>query len=146
MDIVSETEKWNFNTLVDQAYIILDQQTRGEDLILPEIIVEISTTRLHWKNIKEYLKVIKRRPEHFVEWLKYEIPGYNINWMSSSKSDGIIIHGKKQKKSDIMELAIKYVKTFVICSSCKHADTLMTKLTNKQYEFICNDCGMKKFF
>ncbi len=135
----------DFVTLVNNAYLILDQQSRGENLILPEVIVEIGTTRLHWKNVKDFLKVIKRHPDHFMEWFKSELPGQEINWFSGSKSDGLIIHGKRQKKSDIIEMIFKYVNTYVICPSCKRADTKMTKIGHKQNEFECLDCGMKKF-
>lgn len=137
--------EFDFITLVNNAYLILDQQSRGEDLILPEVVVEIGTTRLHWKNVKEFLKVVRRHPDHFMEWLKSELPSHEINWFSGSKSDGLIIHGKRQKKSDITEIALKYVNTYIICPSCKRADTKMTKISNKQWEFECMDCGMKKF-
>jgi translation initiation factor 2 beta subunit (eIF-2beta)/eIF-5 len=135
----------DFNTLVNDAYIILDQQARGQDLILPEIIAESSPTRLHWKNVKEYLKVIRRHPDHFIEWMSSELPGQEINWFSGSKSDGLIVHGKRQKKSDLADLALKYVNVFVVCPSCKCADTKMTKTTHKTHEFECFSCGMKKF-
>lgn len=137
--------EFDFNTLVNDAYLILDHQSRGEDLILPEVVVEISTTRIHWKNVKNYLIVIKRHPDHFMDWLKSELPGQECNWFSGSKSDGLIIHGKRQKKSDVSELALKYVSNFVICPSCKRADTRMIKINHKNYEFECLDCGMKKY-
>ena len=135
----------NFNTLVNNAYLILDKQSHGSDLILPEIGVEIGTTRLHWKNVKDFLKIIRRNPDHFMEWLKSELPSQEINWFSGSKSDGLIIHGKRQKKSNVSELALKYVTNYVICTSCNRADTKMSKIGHKQYEFECMDCGMKKF-
>jgi translation initiation factor 2 beta subunit (eIF-2beta)/eIF-5 len=135
----------DFNTLVNNAYLILDQQSRGENLILPDIIIEIGTTRLHWKNVKDFLKIIQRHPDHFMDWLKSELPSQEINWFSGSKADGLIIHGKRQKKSDITDMALKYVNNYVICSSCKHADTKMIKINHKQWEFECMDCGMKKF-
>ena len=135
----------NFDKLVNNAYLILDQQSRGEDLILPEIVVEIGTTRLHWKNVKDFLRVVRRHPDHFMEWFKSELPSKEINWFSGSKSDGLIIHGKRQRKSDVVEMALKYVSNYVICSSCKHADTKMSNIGHKRYEFECLDCGMKKF-
>lgn len=142
MEINFET----FETLVNKAYSLLDQQSCGKDLILPEIVVEIGTIRLHWKNVKDFLKVVRRHPEHFIAWLKSELPSKEINWFSESKSDGLIIHGKRQKKSDVVDMAIKYVNTFVMCSSCKRSDTIMSKSCNKQWEFECENCGMTKFF
>ena len=136
----------NFDTLVKDAYYKLQYyQTPNKKLILPDIIVEIVTTRLHWKNVKDYLKTINRHPDHFIEWLKTELPNLEINWFSGSKSDGLIIHGKRQKKSNIIDIALKYINIYIICPSCKQTDTTMTKFNHKQWEFKCEDCGMKKF-
>jgi len=134
----------DFNKLANDAYHILDQQYKSGNLTLPEVNVEIEPTRLHWKNVKEFLKLVRRHPDHFMNWLKTELPNQEINWFSGSKSDGLIIHGKRQKKSNITNMILKYVNTFIICTSCKHADTIMTK-SNKHWEFECIDCGMKKF-
>jgi translation initiation factor 2 beta subunit (eIF-2beta)/eIF-5 len=135
----------SFNKLVTDAYHILDNQSYSQNLILPELDVDINTTRLHWKNIINFLEVVKRDSEHFIEWLKSEMPNKEISWFSGSKSDGLLIHGKRQKKSDIADLALKYVSNYIVCSSCKRVDTQMIKIKHKQYEFKCFDCGMKKF-
>ena len=134
-----------FENMVNEAYQQLDRESRGETLILPPPVTCIETTRLHWKNVKEYLRVIRRHPDHFMSFLKKEIPGKEINWFSGSKSDGLIIHGKRQNNKELTELSLKYIDTFVICSSCKHADTHLIKESSKNYQFECLDCGMKKY-
>jgi translation initiation factor 2 beta subunit (eIF-2beta)/eIF-5 len=136
--------EFNFEILVNEAYETLDQKYNGNMLILPEIIVEINKVRLHWKNVKNYLRIINRHPDHFIDWLKSERPGYELNWYSGSKADGLIIHGKRQRKSDISDLALKYVNNYVICSSCAQVNTVMIKTVSKQYLFECLICGMKK--
>ena len=68
----------------------------------------------------------------------------NINWFSSSFEDGIIIHGKKQKKTSITELARKFVENCIVCSTCKNPNTNMTKINSKYYEINCLDCGAMK--
>ena len=136
--------EFNFEILVNEAYETLDQKYNGNMLILPEIIVEINKVRLHWKNVKNYLRIINRHPDHFIDWLKSERPGYELNWYSGSKADGLIIHGKRQRKSDISDLALKYVNNYVICSSCVQVNTVMIKTVSKQYLFECLICGMKK--
>jgi len=118
---------FDFNTLVNNAYSILNNQTHNGNLILPEVVVEIGTTRIHWKNVKEYLKVIQRNPDHFMSWLKSELPGKEINWYSGSKSEGLIIHGKRQTKKDISHILMKYIKKYVTCSSCKNSNSTLTK-------------------
>jgi len=137
--------EYDFNKMVDEAYLQLDNKKRGSLLILPNIITEIGTTRLHWKNVKEYLKTISRNPDHFIDYLRQQMPGREINWFSGSKSDGLIIHGRFQKQNEISELAIKYVKEYVSCPSCNKTESLMRKLESKMYEFECLSCGMKKY-
>ncbi len=143
--VIINLMEFDFNTLVNEAYQLMDRKDNGENLILPNIEVEIATTRLHWKNVKEYLRVICRHPDHFMDFLHKELPGKEINWFSGSKSDGLIIHGKRQKQKDVKEMALKYVENYVICPSCKKADTKMKKESSKSFEFECLDCGMKKY-
>jgi len=134
-------EQYDFESMANEAYQLLDQSKSGDLLILPEIILDIGTTRLHWKNVKVYLRVIQRNPDYFIDFLKHQIPGKEISWFSGSKSDGLIIHGLRQKKNEITELARKFVNDYVVCTMCKKVDTCMNKLNSKTYEIICNDCG-----
>ncbi len=91
-----------------------------------------------------YLNILNRSSEHFMLFLKNELCDKEINWYSSNKLDGIIIHGKCQKNANIMELIKKYINIFVICSSCKKINTELTKITLKKYNFKCLYCGMNK--
>jgi translation initiation factor 2 subunit 2 len=129
----------NFDNLVDKAYNELGNKKPKQKLVIPENIVEIESTRLYWKNVEDFLLLTNRCAEHFMKWLKSELPSQEINWLSNSKSDGLIIHGKKQNKTIINNFVFKYINKFVICSSCKSYNTLLTKNQN-QYEFNCNDC------
>ena len=134
----------NFNFMVDEAYDMLENNIVEHNLILPKIQTEISVTRLYWKNIMDYLNIINRCPDHFMIFLKNELCNKEINWYSGNKNDGIIIHGKCQKNSVILELIKKYINIFVICQSCKKINTELIKLTFKKYEFKCLTCGMTK--
>lgn len=136
--------EFNFEAMTDNIYQYLEKESKGETLILPAIVVEISPTRLHWKNVKEFLRVIRRNPDHFMDFLKHELTNKEVTWYSGSKSDGLIIHGKYQRQSDITDISLKYVNSYVVCPSCRNVDTEMKKTTSKLYEFECLDCGMKK--
>lgn len=138
--------EFDFETMVDKEYQFLNNDRRNETLILPSIITEIGPVRMHWKNVKEYLKVIQRHPDHFIEFLRHEIPGKNIDWFSASKSDGLIIHGKCQKTSKLSELAFKYIEMYVKCLSCKKIDSSLIKTGAHKYEFECRECGFTKNF
>jgi translation initiation factor 2 beta subunit (eIF-2beta)/eIF-5 len=133
-----------FNAMVDEAYELLENNDTIQNLVLPKIDTEISITRMYWKNIMDYLNIINRSPDHFIIFLKNELCNKEINWYSGNKEDGIIIHGKRQKNSDILELIKKYINIYVICSSCKKLNSELNKITNKKYEFKCLDCEMTK--
>ena len=133
--------KISFEEMLDDAYMQLDNEMRNQVLVLPTFDFETSTVRLHWKNVKEYLRTIRRNPDHFVNWMKQELPTKPINWFSGSKSDGLIIHGKFPNKSEVTDLAVKYVEHFVLCKSCKSPQTDMIKEDSKKYLFVCNSCG-----
>jgi len=132
----------SFEQMLDESYQYLERESKCELLVLPTFDIDVNVVRLHWKNIEEYLNKIKRTSDHFMTWLKQELPNKPVNWYSATKSEGIIIHGKRQKKVDVIDLAIKYVNAFVLCSSCKSPNTTMTKDASKNYEFACMDCKM----
>jgi translation initiation factor 2 beta subunit (eIF-2beta)/eIF-5 len=139
----------DFNLMIDEAYFKLNELidisiTINEKLILPKIETEICSTKLYWKNIIEYLDILNRSPEHFMLFLKNELCDKEINWYSGNKLDGIIIHGKYQKNSNIVDLIKKYINAYVICTSCKKMNTELIKITLKKHNFKCLSCEMNK--
>ena len=134
---------YEFNVLMNEAYEQLDKKPDSQ-LILPKINCETTVTRLHWKNVIEYLKIIKRNPEHFINFLKTEYPDKEISWFSGSLSDGLIIHGKFLKQQIIHDFILKYINQFVTCSACKSNETELSKLSSKLYCFECLNCGHSK--
>jgi translation initiation factor 2 subunit 2 len=133
-----------FEQLVDEAYQKLGKKTDKKIIVLPPIQSEITPTKQHWNNVNSFLETISRDYDHFFSFLKTEIPGKEISWFSGSKADGLIIHGKRQNKKDISNIALKYVKNYVICSSCKSSNTTLTK-ENSNEKFECLDCKAFKF-
>jgi translation initiation factor 2 beta subunit (eIF-2beta)/eIF-5 len=132
-----------FNILMNEAYEQLDNDNDSK-LILPKIECDTTVTRLHWKNVIEYLKLIERNPDHFINFLKSEYQDKEISWYSGNISDGIIIHGKFLKQNIISDFIIKYISNFVTCSACKSNYTKLSKLTSKLYCFECLECGHNK--
>jgi translation initiation factor 2 beta subunit (eIF-2beta)/eIF-5 len=141
----------SFDEMVDECYKLLDNNIDNQDnkvnnLILPNMIIETSVVRLHWKNVLEYLNVINREPEHFIDFLRKEMPNKQISWYSGEKKDGLLIHSTRQKKAEISNLAIKYVNTYVSCSCCHKNNSNLTKdHDTKKYEYKCLECGFNKY-
>lgn len=140
--------EYSFEYMVNEAYQELDKDpNEAQTLILPDIVTTIEPTRMIWVNVKDYLRVIRRRPEHFINFLRNEkICKGEINWMSGSISDGLVLHDKFRKNTIISEMALKYVNDFVVCTTCKRADSLLIKeKESKLHKFECNNCGMTKY-
>lgn len=126
----------NFDEMLNSVYCKLGMTTKTKlTLQAPEL--SITTTNTYWKNVKAFLKTINRSPEHFVDFLKKDL---DVNWLSSSKSDGLVIIGKI-KKDKIMRLMQQYMRQFVVCKTCNSGNSIM-KFNNtiRKYDFTCNDC------
>jgi len=134
---------YDFECLINEAYESLETRTKT-NLVLPKVESYSTVTRLHWKNIMDYLKLINRTPEHFINYIKTENPDKEISWMSGELNEGIIIHGKFLKQQLINDIIIKYINSFVICSACKSYNTELIKKSSKLYYFECIDCEHNK--
>lgn len=134
----------DFTIMVDEAYNILNNDNFINNIILPKIDCDITPTKLYWKNLTDYLNIINRSSDHFYNFIKNELSNKEINWYSANKNDGIIIHGKYLKISLLLDLIKKYINLFVICTSCKNTNTILTRITTKKYEFKCLACEMVK--
>ena len=138
--------EFDFELMVNECYKLLENTKPTTNLVLPNMDIETSTVRLHWKNVCKYLSIINRNPDHFMEFLKRELPNKQIGWYSSDKEEGLLIHATRQKKNEISLLAVKYVNNYVLCPSCKKYNSELNKDSDtKKYEFKCNECGFNKF-
>ena len=73
-----------FEELLDDAYAQLGRKFEKKTLLLPQLEVEVSPTRMHWKNVVQFCDVIKRDPEHLSSFLKKEMMGKDINWFAET--------------------------------------------------------------
>lgn len=139
------TETLDWSIMVDLAYDDLNKEAiHKHRLVLPNPEYEATPTRIHWKNIKAFLKVINRSPEHWYKWITKEVPDREISWISSSIKDGVVFQGKRQKLSDINDLSMKYINTYVTCS-CNSNKTFLNKSEIKAWLFECSSCGSTKY-
>lgn len=136
----------SFQEMLDNSYELLNNENNNKfKLILPNFNIKIEITRLQWFNVYDFLNILNRPSEHFINFLKYELNNKNINWINSNSiEDGLIIHGKKQSIKDIKDIVNKYINYFVICISCKKYNSILDKFTSIKYNFKCLDCGMTK--
>ena len=128
-----------FYNMLDDVYSELDSlSSTTNKLIIPDPIIKQNTTNTCWENVKKTLQVINRPPEHFIEFLNKELK--TGEWISSSKSDGILLIGKF-KPVKIKHVISEYIKQYVICNICKSTDTILDKNKDLRSYFVsCNKC------
>ncbi len=129
----------NFNDMLDDVYSELESITSANSkLIIPDPIMKQNTTNTYWENVKKILQAINRPPDHFIEFLNKELK--TGEWISSSKSDGIVMIGKF-KPVQIKHVISEYVKKYVICNICKSTDTILEKNKDlRVYYLNCHKC------
>ena len=128
----------NFNDMLDDLYSNLKKENSSK-LILPNLNINITTTNTFFKNAKEILKTLKCNPDHYVKYMNKELG--SVNWVSSSKKDGLVIKGKVRKQK-IQLLLQEYIKKYICCNICKSLNTKLVK--EKRLDFICClDCHSK---
>ena len=94
-----------------------------------------------WKNIKEFLRVVNKPPEHVVKFFSDELK-CQITWITDSKSDGINIDYDRLKSTTINELMKKYVLEYVYCKKCTSTNSIISKDSQlRKYLFVCQNCG-----
>jgi translation initiation factor 2 subunit 2 len=134
-----------FDNMLNELYDNLEQTNDTTKIILPEpIIIKNGSTNM-WKNVKAFLKITKKPPDHFVIFIRNEA-NCHVNWISESKSDGLIFSIKKLKKEFLIDQMNKYLKEYVICKSCKSINTIIQKDKQiRKYNFICLNCNTEYY-
>jgi translation initiation factor 2 subunit 2 len=131
-----------FNEMLDIVYNNIDiklKSLNSQKLVVPNPVLEYSTTNTYWKNVKKILMTINRSPDHFIDFIQMELK--TGEWMSSSKSDGIVLIGK-HKMDKIMYLLQSYIKKYVICNICNASNTILEKNKDLRSHMVkCNKCN-----
>lgn len=130
-----------FDDMLTDIYENMNQTNEKYNITIPEPIILKNRGTLIWKNVKEFLKISKRPPDHFLSFLRKESI-YTINWLSDSKSAGLIFNQKKIKNDFLIEKMKTYLQDYVVCKSCKSINTYIEKDKQiRKYNFICTNCN-----
>ncbi len=129
----------NFYDMLNDVYCDLESiSSANTKLIIPDPIMKQNTTNTYWENVKKILQVINRPPDHFIDFLNKKLK--TGEWISSSKSDGIVMIGKF-KPIQIKQVISEYVKEYVICNICKSTNTILEKNKDlRVYYLHCSKC------
>lgn len=134
-----------FEEMLTDLYNNIDQNNDILKISLPEPIIIKNGSTIIWKNVKDFLRIIRRPPDHFLTCFKKE-SNCIINWVTDSKSDGLIFNQKKLKSDFLIEHMKTYLKEFVICKNCKSINSYIEKDKNlRKYNFICINCNTEYY-
>ena len=129
----------SFDEMLASLYSNLELKNNNIKIVLPDpILIKIGQKTI-WKNVKEYLKLFDRDPDHFIDYINNETTN-NIFWITESKSDGCIFQNKT-KKNYVFELMKKYIKEKVLCKNCHTINTKLVKIKElRKYKLCCTEC------
>ena len=128
-----------FDEMLNNLYSNLEFKKNNFKIILPEPILIKSGQKTIWRNTKQYLKLINRDPNHFIDFINNNTT-IKIMWLTDSKSDGCLFQSKT-KKDYVYELMKKYIKDQVLCKNCQSMDTKLIKIKEiRKYQLLCGDC------
>lgn len=129
----------SFDNMILNLYSKLELNKDNFKIILPEPILIKSGHKTIWKNIKNFLKLFNRMPDHFIDYINNE-SSVKVFWLSEKKSDGCIFESK-MKKDYVFEIMKKYVKDKVLCKNCQNINTILIKIKElRKFKLVCNNC------
>ena len=141
-ELVNNKDIPNFEEMLD--FILPNIENTIERLILPNLEINTSNTRLDFININSIADTINRDPEHII-FILNKYSGKNIQWLSANKSEGVYMDGKYLKAKYLQDLILKYVNEYVVCTSCMNTNTTLIKIKDiKKLKFNCS-CGFYKY-
>ncbi len=135
----------SFDIMLDDVYDKLESCTSSakmqSKIILPQLELVKHGHHFIWKNMKAFLRIVNKPPEHVVKFFSEELK-CQITWITESKSDGVIIDYDRLSSSTISELMKKYVLEYVYCKKCKSTNSIISKDSQvRKYLFVCQNCG-----
>eukprot|EP01111_Echinosteliopsis_oligospora_P015338 TRINITY_DN603_c0_g1_i2.p1 TRINITY_DN603_c0_g1~~TRINITY_DN603_c0_g1_i2.p1 ORF type:complete len:144 (+),score=28.20 TRINITY_DN603_c0_g1_i2:502-933(+) len=104
----------------------------------PPQVFKDGTKKSVWANFTEICGVMKRKPDHVLNYVLAEL-GTNG---SVDGSQRLVIKGRFQSKQ--IENVIKhYIQEYVACRTCRSPDTELKK-ENRLYFLCCKGCGSSR--
>jgi len=126
-----------YEKLLDKAYENVEPCKACERFEIKKVEGHHQGTRTVISNFAQVVLCLRRNKEHLAKFLFKSLA-------TSGDIDGDrLILDRKISSKDINERVEKYVKEFVLCSSCKKPDTELVDEKGKIF-IRCLACGAKK--
>jgi translation initiation factor 2 subunit 2 len=122
---------------LDLALSQLPQAKEARDRFeMPKLQVTVSGNRTTIANFKEVCDAINRDPTHVMKFLAKEMA------TSGTIEAGRVVFQGKFWEDALTRLMDRYVKEFVICSTCGRPDTKIVK-QERFFFLVCEACGAR---
>jgi len=128
-----------FFTLLHERRPELMGETGKSMKIPPPQCLREGNKKTIFANLPDIAKRLKRSDEHITQFLFAEMG-------TSGSIDGsrrLVIKGRFQSKQ-IENILRRYILEYVICKTCRSADTELSKGENRLYFVTCNSCGSRR--
>ena len=103
--------------------------------------IDKKTNKTIWKNFKDFLKDIRRDPDHVIDFIKLNTE-FPVDKVTSRVRDGISFNTKGINSDFIIKIMKKYVDSFVKCPQCNSCKTKLAKHALSQtWTMSCKNCG-----
>lgn len=100
--------------------------------------VSTAGRRSCWTNFHAFCATCNRPPQHVMEFVQSE-----LCCLSSVSSQGALNLKNKSGAGQLQQICRAYVNQHVLCSTCKSADTLLTR--ESRLSFVnCQACGSRR--
>lgn len=119
-----------------ENYINVTQNSNKKSINPPQILRD-GSKHIIWSNFGNNCKSINREPKHVKEFIVSEL---STN-ADIGQNDQLRITGR-YNSNQIETIFKKYIKEFVMCSTCKSLETHLDKENRLTFK-ICNNCGSK---
>jgi translation initiation factor 2 subunit 2 len=125
-------------TLIEQFNPELTEKRRYT--MKPPQLMKQGTKRTVWANFQEICKLMKRNPDHVIQFVCSELG-------TEASIDGnqrLVIRGKYVPKY-IESLLRKYIVEYVTCHMCRSPNTTFSRDNVSRLYFVhCQDCGSSR--
>ena len=135
-----------YHQLLDRFFTLLHErrpelmgETGKSMKIPPPQCLREGNKKTIFANLPDIAKRLKRSDEHIMQFLFAEMG-------TSGSLDGsrrLVIKGRFQSKQ-IENILRRYILEYVICKTCRSADTELSKGENRLYFVTCNSCGSRR--
>jgi len=132
---------YSYEELAGRIYSLLHSnnpefQSKTKRYVMkPPALNRIGTKKTAWANFLEICQILRRKPDHFLNYVLTEL-GTNG---SVDGSYSLIIKGRFQPKQ-IENVIRHYIAEYVACRTCKSPETTLKK-ENRLYFLCCQACG-----